>query len=108
MDIAGWIQVTSIIGALIVILSFYGKIVRESAKTKAAADKANERLDTIEENKGVCVMGAENRKRIETLESENKTTAVEISAIKTDIKNIKGSVDEMKTDLKKVLIAVSK
>jgi len=115
MDLAGWIQVLSIIGALIVILGFYGKIVRESTKTKAAADKANTRLDNIEDNNKTREESCPMRKtikdygdRLKTVEGENKKAAIDIASMQTDLTNIKSSVDEVKGDVKRILTAVSK
>lgn len=102
MDLAGWIQVLSIIGALIVILGFYGKLIKELTLTKSSAKAANIRLDKIESTEDNCVMGnkimeavQDHETRIRKIEDSGARTEEHVKVIKEQLKNVNDKLDRL-------------
>lgn len=102
MDLAGWVQVLSITGALIAIFGFYGALVKSNTKIKASTDSAHKRIDEMTGKE--CPMGIKIEERVEDHEVRLKT----IEASRLDNEKWKGKVDEKLDNIEKALIDIKK
>ena len=90
MGVSGWIQVLSIIGALIVILGFYGASVAASVKAKSAADKANGRIDDLED-KDI----KDHEERLRKIEDAKIKEAERFNTIEINLININNNLQKV-------------